>query len=94
MVTIDSITTKVQASGVYDGVKLSGTVNVAGSVDSLEGSVYAKTDSSEIFIGTFNVSDGVSININEKQYLGLITQVAEAISGFADEVLVEMNKEV
>ena len=94
MVIIDSITTRVQASGVYGDVKLSGTVNIAGSVEGLEGSVYAKTDSSEIFIGTFNVSDGVVININEKQYLGLITQVAEAISGFADEVLVEMNKEV
>ncbi len=93
MVTIDSITTRVQAEGVYDGVKLSGTVNIADSVESLEGSIYKKTNDAEIFVGTFSVNESVSININEKQHLGLITQAAEAITGFADEVLAEINKE-
>ena len=44
-------------------------------------------------MGTFSVNESVSININEKQHLGLITQAAEAITGFADEVLAEINKE-
>lgn len=93
MVTIDSITTRVQAVGLYDSVKLSGTVNVAGPVESVEGSIYAKTDDSEIFIGTFYVSDNVSVNINEKHYLGFIPQAASAIVVFANEVLAKLNED-
>lgn len=88
MITITNQTTNVQAEFQTDSLKLVGnaTIEQNGIVTGVSGSIYKKEQNQEFYLGSFNVSQNVSINIDNRENAPLLGAIANAATAFVEEL--------
>ncbi len=87
MITITNQTINLQAEVLYDAFKLAGNAvfNDSNELISVSGSIY-KIEEQEIYLGSFNSQQNLSINIDNKENANLIGIVATAVTDFISEL--------
>lgn len=88
MITITNKTTNVQAEFQTESLKLVGnaTIEQNGVVAGVSGSIYKKEASQELYLGSFSVSQNVSVNIDNRENAPLLGAIAAAATTFAEEL--------
>lgn len=88
MITITNQTTNVQAEFQTESLKLVGnaTIEQNGMVSGVSGSIYKKEQNQELYLGSFNVSQNVSVNIDNRENAPLLGAIANAATAFVEEL--------
>lgn len=91
MFTITSEKRHLQVEGLYDTIKLVGNAEIRESkIESLSGSVYQADGN---YLGSFNAGINVSVNIDNKENAGLMSQIAQAVCFLLTELSDSLSKE-
>lgn len=88
MITITNQTTNVQAEFQTESLKLVGnaTIEQNSIVSGISGSIYKKEQNQEFYLGSFSVSQNVSINIDNRENASLLGVIANAATTFMEEL--------
>ena len=88
MITITNKTINIQAEFQTESLKLVGnaTIEQNSIVTGVSGSIYKKEQNQEFYLGSFNVSQNVSINIDNRENALLLGAIANAATAFVEEL--------
>lgn len=95
MITITNQTTNVQAEFQTESLKLVGnaTIEQNSIVSCVSGSIYKKEQNQELYLGSFSVSQNVSINIDNRENASLLGVIANAATTFMEELQQQFAQE-
>lgn len=87
-ITINSKTTTMQVEGVYNSIKLTGnvTINNSATMDNISGNIFRANGENEEYIGSFFIGGNISVTIDNKENMELMSVVSEAVAAFAEEI--------
>ena len=90
MITITQKTINLKAEGLYGEIMVQGGTEVNGKqIGVVSGSIFNKNQS----VGNFTSGDFLSITLDNKENVGLMISVTEAITNFVDDLAMEINAE-
>lgn len=88
MITITNKTINIQAEFQTESLKLVGnaTIEQNSIVSGISGSIYKKEQNQELYLGSFSISQKVSVNIDNRENAPLLGAIAAAATTFAEEL--------
>ena len=95
MITITNKTINIQAEFQTESLKLVGnaTIEQNGIVTGFSGSIFKKEQDQEWYLGSFSVSQNVSINIDDRENAPILGAIANAATTFIEELQQQFTQE-
>ncbi len=95
MITITNKTINIQAEFQTESLKLVGnaTIEQNSIVTGFSGSIFKKEQDQEWYLGSFSVSQNVSINIDDRENAPLLGTIANAATTFIEELQQQFTQE-